>query len=250
MDPAHRDEVKWATAIIEATSGVVGFQRLASFACECDFFQNNSLVVKEHDDNQHKISVSQAELESALQRAECLFGEGYIYDSEPNGSFTWQFMKGLQNDHTVYFGRDGERTAKVGWHGLDPKYLVRPLKFARSLYLTLREMMNACFHGYACRAKFRAFDNSDQRLAIQRRLDYFEEIAAKKLGLNPIQARAEMFELLKNGDANRLWEQYRDDERVWTILAERQRLSPGSTNVRPDKANAMQLILIYLAIEY
>ena len=90
----HQAEVKWANAIIKVTSGVSGFHRLSSFSCEADFFANNSHVVKIHDKDSRNISVSQADLEDALERSEALFGEGLTYGAEPNASYTWRFMQG------------------------------------------------------------------------------------------------------------------------------------------------------------
>ena len=54
--------------------------------------------------------------------------------------------------------------------------------------------------------------------------------------------------LLRDGDGNRLYEQYRDNERVWQILLERCRLAPGSTQFKPDRSVALQLGLTYLCM--
>ena len=105
------------------------------------------------------------------------------------------------------------------------------------------------FPGHAWRAKFRAYDNSHLKLAMETRLDSFADIAEKE-GLPKTAAREQMYEMLKDGEASRLFLQYGDEERVWTILTERQRLADGSNRFRPDRAVAVQLSFTVLAIEY
>ena len=112
-EPSAQDEVKWACAIISATAGVDGFARMCSFAIEADFFVNCSELVKTKDDNKHKLAVSQVELEEAVERAEALFNECFILDDEPNASYTWRFLDGIRKDHTVHFGKDCEKIAKI-----------------------------------------------------------------------------------------------------------------------------------------
>ena len=246
---ASRDEVRWAVVIIQETSGIAGFQRMASFASEADFFCLCSGLIKQHDDDKHKLAVSQYDLENTVSKAEVLFGEGYVFDEEPNASFTWRFMDSLKADCTVYFGPDSIYRASIGWHGIDPKLLERPLRFARTLYLQLKEFMTCFFPGYAWRARFRAFDNSATKLAMEVRLDHFEAIA-KKEGLCPRQARSQFYDILKDGEASRLFQQYACEERVWIILVERQRIASGSTRFRPDRMVAVVVIVVFLCIEY
>ena len=57
-----------------------------------------------------------------------------------------------------------------------------------------------------------------------------------------------MHAVLKDGEATRLFEQYRDNEQVWRILLERCRLAPGSTKFKPDRLVAVKLGLTYLCM--
>ena len=52
---------------------------------------------------------------------------------------------------------------------------------------------------------------------METRLDSFADIAEKE-GLPKTAAREQMYEMLKDGEASRLFLQYGDEERVWTIL--------------------------------
>ena len=54
--------------------------------------------------------------------------------------------------------------------------------------------------------------------------------------------------LLKDGEATRLFDQHRDNERVWRILLERCRSAPGSTQFKSDRVVAVKLGLTYLCM--
>ena len=145
-DPTHRDCAKWAVLLIDATSGAKGFCRMTCFAVECDFFVNGSEVVKFHDADKSRASMSQAAILSALERAEALFAEGFIFSSEPNFSYTYQWLHGIKQakGSTIYFGKDCSKVAVVGF-AIDSKFLQRPMKFAASLYDILKQAVSLYF---------------------------------------------------------------------------------------------------------
>ena len=248
-DTSHPDDSAWATRIIEATTGTHGFHRLATFAVEADFFHNCSEAVKQEDDDKHKLSVSQKHLENAIDRASVLFGDGFVFDDEPNYSYTWQLMNGLRDDLTIFFGPSGSHVGKIGWHGIPEEYLEKPLRFANQLFLLMKDFMETFFPYWSFRSKFRCFDNDpDSKLALSIRLDHIGDLAEKE-GVSKTQAREQFYAMTKDNEATRLFEQYRDDERVWIILSERQRIAPGSTKFRPDMSAVLAIIFTYLSLE-
>ena len=146
--------------------------------------------------------------------------------------------------------------------------------------------MNTFFPCWTWSAKLRAFDCGPDQLAHEMRLDNFAAIAVKE-NLCPEkastwrhvnvdmtchdmtwhhmtcecghdmtwhriirheQARSEMNALLKDGEATRLFDQYRDNERVWQVILERCRSAPGSTRFRSDRLVAVKLGFTYLCM--
>ena len=104
-DTEHADEAKWASHIVHECAGLKGFQRLVSFNVEADFCHNMSEAITIQDAKTIDVSVSQLALEQCLERGQAMFELGYIFDSEPNASYTWQFLDGARRDHTVYVGK-------------------------------------------------------------------------------------------------------------------------------------------------
>ena len=54
--------------------------------------------------------------------------------------------------------------------------------------------------------------------------------------------------ILKDGEATRLFDQYRDNEKVWTTLLERCRVAPGSKQFKSDRLVAVKLGFAYLCM--
>ena len=136
-DADHADEAKWATLIVQECAGLKGFQRLTSFSVEADFFHNLSEAVKIHDVG--GVSVSQHRLEECLERGRAMFDLGYIFDSEPNASYTWRFLNGARCDLTLYVGKGSSQAGVFGWESIDNSQLERPMKFAKSLYQMMKD---------------------------------------------------------------------------------------------------------------
>jgi hypothetical protein len=106
---------------------------------EADFFHNLSEAVKIHDAKKVDVSVSHHKLEQCLQRAQAMFDFGYIFDSEPNASYTWRFLDGARRDQTIYFGKASSQAGVFGWESIDKSQLERPMKFAKSLYQMMKD---------------------------------------------------------------------------------------------------------------
>ena len=149
-DLASSDEARWAAHIVQECAGLKGFQRLVSFSVECDFFHNLSEAVKVHDAKKNDVSVSHLRLEECLLRGQAMFELGYIFDSEPNASYTWQFLDGARRDMTLYFGKGSSRTGVFGWEAIDKSHLERPMKSAKSLYHMMKDhlLAEALAHTY------------------------------------------------------------------------------------------------------
>ena len=138
-DADHPHEAKWATHIVQECAGLKGFQRLVSFNVEADFFHNLSEAVKIHDAKKVDVSVSHRQLEACLLKAEAMFDLGYIFSSEPNATYTWKFLDGARHDQTMYFGHQKTQTGVFGWEGISKHQLERPMKFAKSLYMMMKD---------------------------------------------------------------------------------------------------------------
>ena len=124
-DATHTDEAKWATHIVQECAGLKGFHRLVSFSVEADFFHNLSEAVKIHDAKNVDVSVSHRKLEECLERGRAMFDLGYIFDSEPNASYTWRFLDGARRDQTIYFGKASSQAGVFGWESIDKSHLQR-----------------------------------------------------------------------------------------------------------------------------
>ena len=141
-DADHADEAKWATHIVQECAGLKGFQRLVSFNVEADFFHNFSEAITFHDSDKNDVSVSQLKLEQCLDRGRAMFDLGYIFDSEPNASYTWRFLNGAQCDLPLYVGsfESGSSQAGVfGWESINSSQLEQSMKFAKSLYQMMED---------------------------------------------------------------------------------------------------------------
>ena len=106
---------------------------------EADFFHNLSEAITIHDAKKDDVSVSHRRLEECLERGRAMFDLGYIFESEPNASYTWRFLDGARRDLTLYFGKESKQTGAFGWGSIDKSQLERPMKFAKSLYQMMRD---------------------------------------------------------------------------------------------------------------
>ena len=112
------------------------------FSVEADFFHNLSEAITIHDAKKVDVSVSHRRLEECLERGRAMFDLGYIFDSEPNASYTWRFLNGAQCDLHLYFGSfaSGSSQAGVfGWESIDSSQLEQSMKFAKSLYQMMKD---------------------------------------------------------------------------------------------------------------
>ena len=138
-DVVPADEAKWATHIVQECAGLKGFQRLVSFNVEADFFHNLSEAIKIHDAKNVDVSVSHRRLEECLEKGRAMFDLGYIFDSEPNASYTWRFLDGARRDQIIYFGEASSQVGVFGWGSIDKRQLELHMKFAKSLYNMMKD---------------------------------------------------------------------------------------------------------------
>ena len=106
---------------------------------EADFFHNLSEAIKFHDAKQVDVSVSHLQLEACLLKAKAMFDLGYIFSSEPNATYTWKFLDGARRDQSMHFGPQVAQTGAFGWEGINKQKLERPMKFAKSLYMMMKD---------------------------------------------------------------------------------------------------------------
>ena len=244
-DPTN-PRCQWASRIVRMCSGEVGFQRMCSFFVIADFFVAGRLMLQAHHDRTDTdISTCENEICDMVDVITAMFGEGRIFSPEANGSYTYEYLSGMKASGLshVYFGSRRE-LADFGWP-TNPTALDRPVLFARQLCDVAVEFFKLNWPEHAWRNKFRAFQCGPKRLPEQMRLDLIEAIAVKE-GVCPVQARQQFFELLPFTE--RLWAETQDSRKVWILIAEKMRLSPGSNRFKPDKRSILSIIFTYVGI--
>ena len=243
-DPAHTQEVKWAKVIIKLTTGQDGFVRMTKFCVECDFFVCCNCMIMLQQGAHSDVAIGQGQIIDCLEQCEAMFQECFIFSVERNHSYTWEWLNGVRDTKTLYFGTE---VTTVGW-GISQSSLEKPIKFAKELYGMALAFVNVNFPCWNWRAKFACFDNGPSKLGLQTRLDSFEEIVKKEIpSCDSAVAREAFFEAIPM--VARLYKQYGDNKRAWTFALEKMRLNITSPFFKPQMREVVSVTLTYLALE-
>ena len=243
--PAHANDVKWAKAIIKLTTGPSGFIRMSKFCVEADFFVACNLMTSLQQGADSDVAIGQGQVIECLERLQAMFQEGFIFSVERNESYTWEWLNGVKDLQTLYFG-SGDVTT-VGW-STSQSALEKPIKFAKELYQMAFEFVNMNFPCWTWRAKFACFDNGPSKLAQQERLDSFEAIVKKELPCSSSAvAREAFFEVLPL--VNKFYNQYRDNKRAWCSALEKLRARVGGADFKPRMKDLVYVTLTYLSLQ-
>ena len=240
-EPAHRDDVVWAKHLLKSLSGVDGFLRFLDFTVETDFFVTARCLSQLQDKTNTDISVSQHEVLDTLAVHEALFNEGRIFSQERNDSYTWEFLNSARGNMDIYTGSDPHNS--MAWP-TQQKLFEKPMLLARSLYAMSKEFVTVNYPDFSWRSRFSCFDNSEHRQPEQVRLDAIELIAAKER-VDKHQCRQQFYEAIPV--AKKLYAEFGCNKKVWTIIAERQRINRGA-RFRADTAPLLCVIFTYLGI--
>ena len=240
MHEAHRDCRVWAVHLLKTMGGVPGFVRFLEFTVETDYFVSGRCLSQLQDKSNTDISLSMHEVLDILAMREALFYEGRIFSAEQNSSYTWEFLHGARGIDDIYFGSNAN---KMAWP-TQRTQIERPVLFARSLFEMTKAFVTVNYPDYSWRSRFCCFDNSDTRQPEQIRLDAIEAIG-KKEGVDAHQCRMQFYEALPI--AKKLYAEFGDNKKVWTLIAERQRINKGN-RFRADKAPLLQVIFTYLGV--
>ena len=130
--------------------------------------------------------LSQEEVVETIELCIAMFGEGRIFASTPNDSFTYELLAGIQKDPGHFFVAGS--LYKNGWP-TNEKMLNRPVRFAKTLCDLSLQFLRIKFPDYHWRAAWRCFDcNPCTRLPMAVRLDKIEQFSEKRGCLpNPSQ---------------------------------------------------------------
>ena len=241
-EPAHRDDALWAANILRHLSGPEGWQRVVAFCVETDYIVSCRCLTLVQDKSRTDVALAQSEVEETLSVQEALFQECKIFSKERNDSYTWHFLEGTRGSSQLFFA-SGE-VADFAWP-VTQKALERPMRLAKSLFEMSRSFLLVNYPDYHWRSRFGCFDCSSHRQPEQMRLDAIEKIA-KKEGQDASQVRLHFWEALPI--AGKLYEEYGCNTKVWTVIAERQRINPNSPKFKPEKAGFLNCVFTYLGI--
>ena len=178
--PEHRDDRTWAQHVLTLVKGQEGFERLVIFAVDTDFATVTHILVRVQDSISPDVSLSVAQVLDCLETCKALFKQGRIFEAAPNGTYTNELLRNLCASR---------RAREFGWpdQRASSQALAKPMSYAKKLYQTVEEFFNLNFPDHAWRQKFAAFHcGPDQKLALDTRLRYIEELAAKE-GLDKVE---------------------------------------------------------------
>ena len=245
--PEHKEDHELGLKILHITSGDRGWVRMVCFAVECDFFiimyRCCALGDKSESSEAKDISLSQAEVIETVDICTAMLGEGRIFDSTPNASYTYELISGMQREPVHWFAAGAIH--KHAWP-VSEKLLSRPVKFAKSLCDLAVRFLNLNFPDYHWRSTWAAMNSHpESRLPMAVRLDNIEKIARKE-SLCPTAARYQMGELFQVADS--LIKELRSNLRVWTVILERCRCGIGSSQFREDKKEAVSIGLTWMCL--
>ena len=242
--PAHAKDVQWAKAIIKLMTGQDGFVRMTKNPGECDFFVACNLMIYLQQGENSDVAIGQGQVIDCLEQCEAMLQEGFVFSVQRNGSYTWEWLNGVRDTKTLYFGTE---VTTVGW-GISQSSMEKPIKFAKELYDMALKFVNVNFPCWSWRAKFACFDNGPSQLGLQMRLDAFEDIVKKEVpSCDSAVAREAFFEAVPM--VARLYKQYGDNKRAWSMALEKMRLNVSSPKFKPQMREVVTVTLTYLALQ-
>ena len=115
--------------MLEFVTGPKGWQRLVKFGIDTDYVCVIQPFIRVMEPSGHEVSLSLKESTETLTIVKALFKECRLFCPEPNNTYTWHLLSGMNKYPEIWF--DG-RVGSLSWPTTEAA-LQRPMEYARQL---------------------------------------------------------------------------------------------------------------------
>ena len=223
--------------MLEFVTGPKGWQRLVKFGIDTDYVCVIQPFIRVMEPSGHEVSLSLKESTETLTIVKALFEECRLFCPEPNNTYTWHLLSGMNKYPEIWF--DG-RVGSLSWPTTEAA-LQRPMEYARQLAELTQQLFDANWTNEKTRAMWYCMDNSAYQLPYAVRVKVFKELAEKEEVEDVDLAVKHFTSVIPLAD--KLYSENQDNRKSWISIGEKFRKQQQSREFDPTKKGMLKVIL-------